>query len=263
MGQIRSTVKFTIVIAGLVIISFFTFVGLTRQEWMGTVFPEEVKNKMLRIEDHEEQIKIEQSKELPIAQTDEPTKEETKLTVVPPTTVKFQGKNFNEGDIIRLYNVYFDLDKSDLKPNSNEELLKIINLLKKYPSLHVEISGHERAGDGVPLHAHVDPQKAFWCLENGRAARVPARASLMDPFRRGVLGANEVVPAQAFLGVELARREPDAKCRAECAAEGLAQVGRFGRSAPFAGDRGHPLLDPAHRLVRQLGAGNAQDLQHE
>ena len=46
------------------------------------------------------------------------------------------------GAKIVLKNIFFDFDKSTLRPVSNTELAKLYNLLKKYPKMVVEISGH-------------------------------------------------------------------------------------------------------------------------
>jgi len=141
MGQLKSTVKFSFIIAEIVMLMFITFVGLTKQEWMGTVFPEKLENKQSRIDkdesDQADKIIEETSEELA-----ENIFEEEINKKEPQQTILFQGRIIWEGDIIRLYNVYFDLDQSTLKPESDEELLKIVKLLKDYPGLHVEISGH-------------------------------------------------------------------------------------------------------------------------
>jgi len=46
------------------------------------------------------------------------------------------------GDRFVLKNIYFDYDKATLRPESKPELDKLLALLKKIPSLKVEISGH-------------------------------------------------------------------------------------------------------------------------
>ena len=46
------------------------------------------------------------------------------------------------GTTIRLKNIYFDYDKTTLKPESFVELNKVVELLKQNPSLEIEIEGH-------------------------------------------------------------------------------------------------------------------------
>jgi outer membrane protein OmpA-like peptidoglycan-associated protein len=52
------------------------------------------------------------------------------------------------GNSIVLKNIFFDVNKWDLKPESKTELNKIIDFLKKNPSVKIEISGHtDNSGD--------------------------------------------------------------------------------------------------------------------
>ena len=52
--------------------------------------------------------------------------------------------------IIELKNIFFDVNKSDLKAESKAELQKIITFLKANPTLKVEFSGHtDNSGDKV------------------------------------------------------------------------------------------------------------------
>ncbi|HEX5317087.1 MAG TPA: OmpA family protein, partial [Candidatus Kapabacteria bacterium] len=56
------------------------------------------------------------------------------------------GQNGNLGTIdtngIELHNVFFDFNKSTLRPESHNELDYWINLLKQHPTLRIEIDGH-------------------------------------------------------------------------------------------------------------------------
>ena len=46
------------------------------------------------------------------------------------------------GKSIRLDNIFFDFDKAVVKPESEAELTKVIDLLTDYPFMHIEISAH-------------------------------------------------------------------------------------------------------------------------
>jgi outer membrane protein OmpA-like peptidoglycan-associated protein len=46
------------------------------------------------------------------------------------------------GKKIILRNIFFDVDRSDIRPESRGELGQLILLLKELPSLHIEITGH-------------------------------------------------------------------------------------------------------------------------
>jgi len=45
-------------------------------------------------------------------------------------------------EIVVLKNIFFDTDKYNIKPESQVELQRLIDLLRKNPNIHIEISGH-------------------------------------------------------------------------------------------------------------------------
>jgi outer membrane protein OmpA-like peptidoglycan-associated protein len=52
------------------------------------------------------------------------------------------------GSVVELKNVFFDVNKWDLKPESKAELDKLASFLAKNPTLHIELSGHtDNSGD--------------------------------------------------------------------------------------------------------------------
>ena len=46
------------------------------------------------------------------------------------------------GQTFVLKNIYFDLDKSILKPESKEELTRLHELLSNYPNMEIQVNGH-------------------------------------------------------------------------------------------------------------------------
>ncbi|MBI5401892.1 MAG: OmpA family protein [Ignavibacteriae bacterium] len=46
------------------------------------------------------------------------------------------------GEVVRLNNIFFDFDKSELKQESYPELNRILKLLNDYPNIEIELSGH-------------------------------------------------------------------------------------------------------------------------
>jgi outer membrane protein OmpA-like peptidoglycan-associated protein len=46
------------------------------------------------------------------------------------------------GQTFVLKNIYFDLDKSTLKPESKEELSRLYELLRNYPTMEIQVNGH-------------------------------------------------------------------------------------------------------------------------
>jgi outer membrane protein OmpA-like peptidoglycan-associated protein len=51
-------------------------------------------------------------------------------------------KNIAIGSKIALRNIFFDIGKSTLRPESNTELDRLVKLMKDVPTLKIEISGH-------------------------------------------------------------------------------------------------------------------------
>jgi len=53
------------------------------------------------------------------------------------------------GQVVRLNNVFFDLDKYNLRPESFVELDRVVKLMKENPSIEIELSAHtdSRASD--------------------------------------------------------------------------------------------------------------------
>lgn len=52
------------------------------------------------------------------------------------------------GSVTELKNVFFDVNKWDLKPESKAELDKLVEFLKQNPDIKIEISGHtDNSGD--------------------------------------------------------------------------------------------------------------------
>ncbi len=49
---------------------------------------------------------------------------------------------YKANQIVRLNNIFFDVDKFDLKPESDTELKELLKVLNQNPGMHIEISGH-------------------------------------------------------------------------------------------------------------------------
>ncbi|MFH2143620.1 MAG: OmpA family protein [Bacteroidota bacterium] len=56
-----------------------------------------------------------------------------------------------EGESIILQNIFFDIDKAILLPESHTELNKLLSFMNKYPEMEIEISGHT-SNTGTPEH---------------------------------------------------------------------------------------------------------------
>jgi outer membrane protein OmpA-like peptidoglycan-associated protein/tetratricopeptide (TPR) repeat protein len=54
----------------------------------------------------------------------------------------FDTKLYKVGDVIRLENIYYESDSYKIRENAKNELDKLINTLKRYPNMIIEISSH-------------------------------------------------------------------------------------------------------------------------
>jgi outer membrane protein OmpA-like peptidoglycan-associated protein len=62
--------------------------------------------------------------------------------VQPPPSVIINGKVMKKGESIALNAIQFEQSKSELLPEGKAELNAVIELMRKYPSLSIELSGH-------------------------------------------------------------------------------------------------------------------------
>lgn len=69
------------------------------------------------------------------------TPAETPKKVAAPTT-NIGGKTVKKGSIFRLEKIYFDVDKSELKNESETELERLFVFLKDNPGVSIEVRGH-------------------------------------------------------------------------------------------------------------------------
>jgi outer membrane protein OmpA-like peptidoglycan-associated protein len=59
-----------------------------------------------------------------------------------PFSVVAKLTPINKNSVFVLRNLFFDTDKYDLKPESAEELLQLVELMKMNPKMEVMITGH-------------------------------------------------------------------------------------------------------------------------
>lgn len=65
------------------------------------------------------------------------------------------------GQTFVLKNIYFDLDKSILKPESKDELTRLYDLLKNYPTMEIEIRGHTDSQASDDYNQKLSESRAF------------------------------------------------------------------------------------------------------
>lgn len=65
-----------------------------------------------------------------------------------------------KGDIIKIDNIYYDIDKWDLKPESKKELDKILTLFKEYPELKIELRSHTDCRSSAVYNKRLSDKRA-------------------------------------------------------------------------------------------------------
>ncbi len=75
-----------------------------------------------------------------------------------------------KGMAIRLNNLFFDFNKSDLKKESESELNRLVEMLTKYPAMKIEIAGHtDNVGTdqtNIPLSNRRAQAISAWLIKN-------------------------------------------------------------------------------------------------
>jgi outer membrane protein OmpA-like peptidoglycan-associated protein len=69
-------------------------------------------------------------------------------------------KNIAVGSKIALRNIFFDVNKSTLRPESNAELDRLVKLMKDVPNLKIEISGHTDNTGSAALNESLSQSRA-------------------------------------------------------------------------------------------------------
>ncbi len=65
-----------------------------------------------------------------------------------------------KGDVIRIDNIYYDYNKSDIRPDAAIELDKVVTLLNKYPDMKIELRSHTDARGKDEYNAKLSDSRA-------------------------------------------------------------------------------------------------------
>jgi outer membrane protein OmpA-like peptidoglycan-associated protein len=98
-----------------------------------------------------------------------------------PDTARFQEivrdidlKRLEKGTQIVLRNIFFDLDKYSLKPESETELLRVYQLMIDNPKLIIELSGHTDTQGSAVYNQQLSENRAKTVVEYLTAKGIPA-----------------------------------------------------------------------------------------
>ncbi|MCC6721156.1 MAG: PD40 domain-containing protein [Bacteroidia bacterium] len=88
-----------------------------------------------------------------------------------PYLIDVPLKKIKSGKSIQLYNVFFNVNKSELKPESKPELERLLSLLKLNPKIRIEIVGHTDNSGNETINQPLSQNRAKavydWLIANG------------------------------------------------------------------------------------------------
>jgi outer membrane protein OmpA-like peptidoglycan-associated protein len=79
--------------------------------------------------------------------------------------IKEQERKLVEEGVISLNAVYFDIGKAVIKPESFEALNEVVDVLRKYPNIRIEIQGHTDNTGSAALNRRLSTERAQAVLE--------------------------------------------------------------------------------------------------
>lgn len=105
------------------------------------------------------------------------TANETGKTFV-PVTMERTVKPVQPGDDLAkafgIKIIYFDLDKSNIRPDAAVELAKILDVMKQYPTMEIDVRSHTDCRQTAKYNASLSDRRAkstiAWLIKNGVAA---------------------------------------------------------------------------------------------
>ncbi|RIV19128.1 flagellar motor protein MotB [Fibrisoma montanum] len=91
---------------------------------------------------------------------------------------------FRKGDVIRIDNIYYDLNKATIRPDAAKELDKVVALMKKYPGMKIEMRSHTDSRATAPYNRKLSANRA-------KAATVYLKSKGIAPKRMIAKGYGE------------------------------------------------------------------------
>jgi len=83
----------------------------------------------------------------------------------------FELRKVEIGSIVSLVNLFFDFGKSDLRPESEPELMRIYNLMREYPKMKIEVQGFADSVGNSKFNMYLSRMRAKsvrdWLVEKG------------------------------------------------------------------------------------------------
>lgn len=67
---------------------------------------------------------------------------------------------FEKGDVIKIDNIYYDLDKSNIRSDASTELNKLVELMNKYPKMKIEFGSHTDSRSSTKYNKTLSTKRA-------------------------------------------------------------------------------------------------------
>lgn len=82
---------------------------------------------------------------------------------------------FEKGDIMKIDNIYYDLNRSDIRLDATYELNKLIDLMQKYPNMRIELGSHTDSRSSAKYNKVLSNKRADAAEAYLRSKGIPAK----------------------------------------------------------------------------------------
>jgi outer membrane protein OmpA-like peptidoglycan-associated protein len=70
-----------------------------------------------------------------------------------------------ENMVVKIDNLYYDLDKWNIRPDAAVELDKVVTLMKKFPNMEIELSSHTDCRGPMKYNDDLSARRAHSCVD--------------------------------------------------------------------------------------------------
>lgn len=84
----------------------------------------------------------------------------TERRIVPAAPVSSPVKTYSVGEVIRIKDLYYDYDKSNIRPDAAIRLDKVVSLMNRYPSMNIELGSHTDSRGNDSYNSNLSQRRA-------------------------------------------------------------------------------------------------------
>ena len=98
---------------------------------------------------------------------DKPCKDITTKGKVAPASLyeTLEMTYLEENMVIKIENLYYDLNKSNIRPDASVELDKLVVIMQKFPNMEIELSSHTDCRAPMAYNDELSAKRAKACVE--------------------------------------------------------------------------------------------------